>query len=85
MTTGLLTILEKPELEGVIAHELSHVGNRDMLLSTIVVVLVGFVSIIADIFRRSLFFGGLGRRRDNNGEQEEPSHDNRNYFLNFGS
>ena len=66
VTSGLLTILEKPELEGVIAHELSHVGNRDMLLSTIVVVLVGFVSIIADIFRRSLFFGGLGKRRDSN-------------------
>ncbi len=63
-TTGLLAILDKTELEGVIAHELSHVGNRDMLLSTVVVVLVGFVSIAADVFRRSLFFGG-GRRRNN--------------------
>lgn len=63
-TTGLLSILEKNELEGVIAHELSHIGNRDMLLSTVVVVLVGFISIIADIFRRNLFFGNLGRRRD---------------------
>lgn len=63
-TTGLLQILNKTELEGVIAHELSHVGNRDMLLSTVVVVLVGFVSIIADVFRRNLFFGNLGRRRD---------------------
>ena len=57
VTSGLLSILDKPELEGVIAHELSHVGNRDMLLSTVVVVLVGFVSIIADVFRRNLFFG----------------------------
>lgn len=65
VTTGLLAILEKSELEGVIAHELSHVGNRDMLLSTVVVVLVGFISILADVFRRSLFFGG---RRNNNEE-----------------
>jgi len=64
VTSGLLLILDKPELEGVIAHELSHVGNRDMLLSTVVVVLVGFVSIVADVFRRNLFFGG-GRGRDN--------------------
>ena len=61
VTTGLLSVLEKNELEGVIAHELSHIGNRDMLLSTVVVVLVGFVSILADIFRRNLFFS---RNRD---------------------
>ena len=68
VTTGLLSILEKSELEGVIAHELSHVGNRDMLLSTVVVVLVGFISILADVFRRNLFFGNLGRRsNDDNG------------------
>jgi len=65
VTSGLLAILTKPELEGVIAHELSHVGNRDMLLSTVVVVLVGFVSIIADVFRRNLFFGNISRDRDN--------------------
>ena len=57
-TTGLLAILEKNELEGVIAHELSHIGNRDMLISTVVVVLVGFVSIISDVFLRSTFWGG---------------------------
>jgi heat shock protein HtpX len=66
-TTGLLQILDKTELEGVIAHELSHIGNRDMLLSTVVVVLVGFVSILSDVFRRSLFFGG-GRRNNDEGE-----------------
>ncbi|MFA6257915.1 MAG: M48 family metallopeptidase [Candidatus Paceibacterota bacterium] len=64
-TTGLLQILNKTELEGVIAHELSHVGNRDMLLSTVVVVLVGFITILADFFTRSLFFGGFGKNRDN--------------------
>jgi heat shock protein HtpX len=64
VTTGLLAMLNKTELEGVIAHELSHVGNRDMLLSTVVVVLVGFITILADFFTRSLFFGGLGKDRD---------------------
>ncbi len=65
VTTGLLNVLEKNELEGVIAHELSHIGNRDMLLSTVVVVLVGFITIIADIFRRNLFFGNLNKGRNN--------------------
>ena len=67
-TTGLLAILNKTELEGVIAHELSHIGNRDMLVSTVVVVLVGFISIISDVFMRSLWFGGGRRRNDNEGE-----------------
>lgn len=64
VTTGLLAILNKAELEGVIAHELSHIGNKDMLLSTVVVVLVGFVTILADVFTRTLFFGG-NRSNDN--------------------
>ncbi len=64
VTTGLLAILDKTELEGVIAHELAHIGNRDMLLSTVIVVLVGFVSILADIFLRSHLFHG-GRDSDN--------------------
>lgn len=66
-TTGLLNILEKNELEGVIAHELSHIGNRDMLLSTVIVVLVGFISIVADFFTRSLLFG---RGRDNDSDSK---------------
>jgi len=66
VTTGLLNILEKNELEGVIAHELSHIGNRDILLSTVVVVLVGFVALLADWFRWSLWFGG-NRDSDNGG------------------
>lgn len=57
-TTGLLSILTRPELEGVIAHELSHIKNRDILLMTIAVVLAGFVAIIADIFLRMSFHGG---------------------------
>ena len=62
VTTGLLNKLERSELEGVIAHELSHVGNRDILLATLVTVLVGVVVLLADWFRRWTFWGG-GRRR----------------------
>ncbi|OGI74560.1 zinc metalloprotease HtpX [Candidatus Nomurabacteria bacterium RIFCSPHIGHO2_02_FULL_41_18] len=61
VTTGLISLLDRSELEGVLGHELSHIGNRDMLLSTVVVVLVGFVSIISDIFTRSLIFHGGDR------------------------
>lgn len=64
VTTGLLKILNKTELEGVIAHELSHIGNRDILLGTVVVVLVGFIAIMSDMFLRASHFGG-GRDRDN--------------------
>jgi heat shock protein HtpX len=62
VTTGLLQILDKTELEGVIAHELAHVGNRDILLSSMVVVLVGFISILSNIFLRTRWGGGS---RDN--------------------
>jgi heat shock protein HtpX len=61
VTAGLLQILNQTELEGVIAHELSHVKNRDILISTVVVVLVGFVSLMAHFFLRASLFGGLGR------------------------
>ncbi|MFA5750837.1 MAG: M48 family metallopeptidase [Candidatus Paceibacterota bacterium] len=67
VTTGLLGILDKNELEGVIAHELSHIGNRDILLSTVVVVLVGFVTILSDMFIRSHIFGGRNSSSDNRG------------------
>ena len=55
VTTGLLRLLDKNELEGVIAHELSHIGNYDMLLSTVAVVLAGFIALVADFFLRSGF------------------------------
>ncbi|MDO8436498.1 MAG: M48 family metallopeptidase [bacterium] len=67
VTQGLLDKLEKPELEGVISHELSHIGNKDMLLSTVIVVLVGFISLISDWFFRMTFFGGRGRDREGGG------------------
>ncbi len=63
-TTGLLSMLTRPELEGVIAHELSHIKNRDILLMTVAVVLAGFVAIVANIFLRMSFWGG-GRSNDN--------------------
>ena len=58
VTTGLLGMLTKPELEGVIAHELAHVGNRDILVMTVAVVLVGFIAALSDVFMRMSFFGG---------------------------
>lgn len=58
VTTGLLGMMERNELEGVIAHELSHVGNRDILVMTVAVVLVGFISVLADMFMRVSLFGG---------------------------
>lgn len=60
-TTGLLSMLTRPELEGVIAHELSHIKNRDILLMTVAVVLAGFLAILADIFLRMSMFGGGDR------------------------
>ena len=63
VTTGLLQILEKNELEGVIAHELAHIGNRDILLQTVVVVLVGLVTMLADLFLRATLFGGSDRNK----------------------
>ncbi len=66
VTTGIMQILDRSELEGVIAHELSHIGNRDILVATVAVVLAGFVSIISDMFLRSQMFGG-GRDNDSKG------------------
>jgi len=65
VTRGLLQKLNRTELEGVIAHELSHVGNRDILLSTVVVVLVGLVALLSHWFLRFSFWGGARRGRDN--------------------
>ncbi|HDL74775.1 MAG TPA: zinc metalloprotease HtpX [bacterium] len=67
VTKGLLEKLDRTELQGVIAHELAHVGNRDTLLSTIIVVLVGIVVIITDFFFRISFWGGRGDNREGRG------------------
>ena len=66
-TTGILDKLNKVELEGVIAHELSHIRNFDIRLMSIVVVLVGLVALLADFFMRSLWYGGGRRNNDREG------------------
>lgn len=58
VTTGLLALLDRSELEGVIAHELAHIGNRDILLQTVVVTLVGIVTLLSDFFLRMSLYGG---------------------------
>ena len=73
VTAGALQRLDKDELQGVIAHELSHVKNRDILVSTVAAILAGIIALIADVFLRSLMFGfgpGGGRGRGNGEAQE---------------
>ena len=62
VTTGLLARMSRVELEGIMAHELSHITNRDTLVSTLTVTLVGVIVLVSDVTLRLLFFGG-GRRR----------------------
>lgn len=64
VTTGLLEKLNYYELEGVIAHEMSHIKNYDILLSTVVSVFVGFIVMLSDMFSRALFWGGAKDRDD---------------------
>ena len=68
VTTGLLEVMNRVELEGVIAHELSHVKNYDILVTTIAVTAVGTIALISDIGLRFAFWGGMSGRRDNNGD-----------------
>ena len=68
-TTGLLSRLERREIEGVIAHELSHIKNYDTRLMAVTAVLVGSVAFLADMFMRSLWWGG-GRRTRDEGSRE---------------
>lgn len=65
-TSGILQKLNKQELEGVTAHELSHVGNRDTLLMSVVSVLVGTIALLSDWFMRSMWFRGRDREDRNN-------------------
>ncbi len=63
VTTGLLERMNRTELEGILAHEMSHIGNRDMLVSTVAVVLVGVIQLMADMFIRRMWWGGSDRDR----------------------
>lgn len=63
VTTGLQQILNRTELEGVVAHEMAHIGNRDMLVMTVAVVLAGFIAIVADFFMRAMLWGGDDRNK----------------------
>lgn len=67
VTRGLLEKLEKVELEGVLAHELSHIGNKDMLLQTVVVVMAGVIAVLSNFFLRISFFGGNRNSRNSGG------------------
>ena len=67
VTTGLLQKMNRIELEAVLAHELSHVKNYDILVSTLAVTMVGAVALLSDIGIRSMWFGGGRRNNDNNG------------------
>ncbi len=66
-TTGILDVMDRDQLQGVVAHEMSHVGNRDTLVSAVAATTAGAIAIVTDILTRMMWFGG-GRRdsRDNN-------------------
>jgi heat shock protein HtpX len=68
LTTGIITALENEELEGVIAHELAHVKNYDIRVMTVVVVLVGMISLLANMFFRARLFGFGGQDNKNSGQ-----------------
>ena len=66
-TTGILKLMSDEELEGVLAHELSHVRNRDILISSIAAMLAGAIGVLAHMARWGAMFGGYGGRDDRNG------------------
>lgn len=70
VTSGILQILDKGELEGVIAHELSHVKNYDIRLMGIVAILVGFIAIASNLFTNQLWFGGVRNDREDRGNAQ---------------
>ena len=65
-TTGILDVMDRDELQGVIAHEMSHVANRDTLVSAVAATTAGAIAIASDILTRMMFFGGARNRESNN-------------------
>ncbi len=68
VTTGALELLNNEELEGVIGHEMSHIKNRDILVATVTVAVVGAIALLAEIALRSLLWGGGGRGKKGEGQ-----------------
>ena len=68
ITRGAIEKLDKNELQGVLAHELSHIGNEDIRLMSMVMVMAGLIALVSDIFLRSLWWGGGRRNNDNNND-----------------
>jgi heat shock protein HtpX len=66
-TTGILDAMDRDQLQGVIAHEMAHVGNRDTLVSAVAATTAGAIALISDMLMRIMWFGGGRRDRDNNG------------------
>ena len=66
-TTGILDAMDRDQLQGVIAHEMAHVGNRDTLVSAVAATTAGVIALISDILMRMMWFGGSRRDRDSNG------------------
>ena len=67
VTAGLMNMMSGKELEGVVAHELSHIKHRDILISTIAAIMAGAIAVMANMAKWSMWFGGGGRDRDNGG------------------
>jgi len=65
-TTGILDVMDRDELQGVIAHEMSHVANRDTLVSAVAATTAGAIAILSDVLTRMMWFGGSRRDRDSN-------------------
>jgi heat shock protein HtpX len=70
VTTGLLSVLSRDELQGVVAHEIGHIKNQDSRFMTIAGIMLGVIVIIADVYTRSMFYGGMGQRRSSSSDRD---------------
>ena len=71
-TTGILQLMDREELQGVTAHEMSHIGNRDTLVATVAATTAGAIALMTDLAMRIMWFGGGDRRRDNDSNNNNP-------------